>query len=319
MKAGYGLNRLRIAAAMLVGIIVITMTNAVLAEEPRPSTSATAIYDRDNLVAWCIVPFDSKKRSPEARAEMLSRLGISKLAYDWRAEHIPTFDEEIETLKRWGITLQAFWFPGALNDEARAILDVLKRHEVQTELWVSMHGGEIQCTPEEHAQRVRDHVEALRPIVDAAAEIGCTVGLYNHGGWFGEPENQIEILKALDAPNVGLVYNLHHGHGHVDRFPALLEAMKPYLLCLNLNGMKRGGDQVGDKILPLGNGELDLRLLRAIVDSGYTGPIGVLGHTMDDAEETLADNLDGLDWLVAQLDGKTVGPRPPLRVELSTP
>jgi sugar phosphate isomerase/epimerase len=261
-----------------------------------------------------VVPFDAKKRGPEARAEMLSRLGISKLAYDWRAEHFPTFDEEIETLKRWGITLQAFWFPGALNEEALAILDALKRHEVQTELWVSMHGGEIQCTPEEHAQRIQDHVEALRPIVDAAAEIGCTVGLYNHGGWFGEPENQIEILKALDAPNVGLVYNLHHGHGHIDRFPALLEAMKPYVLCLNLNGMKRGGDQVGDKILPLGNGELDLPLLRAIVDSGYTGPIGVLGHTMDDAEETLADNLDGLDWLVAQLDGKTVGPRPPLRV-----
>ena len=36
----------------------------------------------------------------------------------------------------------------------------------------------------------------------------------------------------------------------------------------------------------------------------------ILGHTMDDAEERLRDNLDGLDWLVKQLQGKPAGPRP---------
>src|SRR5690606_6191513 len=115
-----------------------------------------------------------------------------------------TFDEELQTLKRWGIELTAFWFPGALNAEAEAILDALERNGVQTELWVTMHGGDIPCTPEEHAQRVRDHAAALRPIVEAAAAIGCSVGLYNHGGWFGEPEHQIDIIKALAADNVGI-------------------------------------------------------------------------------------------------------------------
>ena len=47
-----------------------------------------------------------------------------------------------------------------------------------------------------------------------------------------------------------------------------------------------------------------------IRESGYEGPFGILGHTMDDAEERLKDNLDGLDWLVPQLDGKAPGPRP---------
>ena len=46
-----------------------------------------------------------------------------------------------------------------------------------------------------------------------------------------------------------------------------------------------------------------------IVASGYRGPIGILGHTMDDAEERLKDNLDGLDWLVPQLEGNPPGPR----------
>lgn len=294
-------------------VLLAGATFPVAAADPAPQPAE--LFARENLVAWCIVPFDARKRGPEARAEMLTRMGIHQLAYDWRAEHIPTFDEELDTLKRWGIRLRAFWFPAALNEEAKAILAVLERHAVKTELWVSMGGGDIVCTPEEQQQRVAEHVAALRPIAEAAAKIGCTVGLYNHGSWFGEPENQIAILKALDLPNVGIVYNLHHGHRHVERLPALLAAMKPYLYCINVNGMTREGETNGQKILSLGMGELDLGLLRTIRDSGYQGPIGILGHTMDDVEEVLRDNLDGLDWLVPQLDGAPpAGPRPPLRV-----
>ncbi|MFN7141391.1 MAG: hypothetical protein ACK4UN_18850, partial [Limisphaerales bacterium] len=61
--------------------------------------SSTQLFNRTNLVAWCIVPFDAKKRGPEERAQMLERLGIRRMAYDWRAEHIPTFDAEIAACK----------------------------------------------------------------------------------------------------------------------------------------------------------------------------------------------------------------------------
>ena len=116
-----------------------------------------------------------------------------------------------------------------------------------------------------------------------------------------------------------MVYNLHHGHDHLDRFPELLAKIKPYLRALNLNGMDRDGERIGRKILPLGQGALDLELLRTIVASGYQGPIGILGHTMDDAEERLRDNLDGLDWLVPQLDGHAPGPRPKPRTPVPAP
>lgn len=306
---------LRIRIVLSGWLVLLALCHAPGYAEASAPPATPNLFDHRNLMAWCIVPFDARKRGPEARAEMLTRMGLFQLAYDWRAEHIASFDEELDTLARWGIRLTAFWFPAALNDEAKAILDVLQRHHVQTELWVSMNGGDIVCSPEEQAQRVTDHVAALRPIVEAAAAIGCKVGLYNHGGWFGEPENQLAILKRLDAPNVGIVYNLHHGHSQVDRLPALMQAMMPYLYCVNLNGMTRDGETNGQLILPLGTGELDLQLLRVIRDSGYHGPIGILGHTMDDVEEVLRDNLDGLDWLVPQLDGAPpVGPRPPLRV-----
>jgi sugar phosphate isomerase/epimerase len=80
--------------------------------------------------------------------------------------------------------------------------------------------------------------------------------------------------------------------------------------------MMREGDRRGMKILPLGQGELDLPLLRVVADSGYRGPIGVIGHTQDDVELRLRDNLEGLDWLAAQAAGLPAGPRPVARVPL---
>ncbi|HEX3726241.1 MAG TPA: DUF6797 domain-containing protein, partial [Pirellulales bacterium] len=85
---------------------------------------------------------------------------------------------------------------------------------------------------------------------------------------------------------------------------------KPHLLAINLNGMSVRGDETGQKILPIGAGELDLDLLRTIRASGYRGPIGILNHTDLDAGQRLADNLAGLDWLVKQLDGQPAGPPP---------
>jgi hypothetical protein len=41
-----------------------------------------AVFDRDNLVAWCIVPFDAGHRTPAQRADMLDRLRFRKYAYD---------------------------------------------------------------------------------------------------------------------------------------------------------------------------------------------------------------------------------------------
>src|SRR3954453_18956629 len=109
---------------------------------PADPRSVQQLYGRDNLIAWCIVPFDAKKRGPEERAAMLQRLGFKHFAYDWRTEHIPTFDAEIDALQRHGVSLDAFWVaPGELNHESRLILDVLKRHKIKARLWVILDLG----------------------------------------------------------------------------------------------------------------------------------------------------------------------------------
>lgn len=289
---------------ILAAILSLLPASALAADPPKANN-----FGQDNLVAWCIVPFDAKKRGPAERVEMLQKLGFKKYAYDWRAEHLPSFDKEVALLKKANIELTAVWFPANLGADAKKLLEVIKKHDVKTQLWITM--GEP--TGADKAAKVESAAKVIKPIAEEAAKLGSTVALYNHGGWFGEPENQVAIIEALKLKNVGIVYNQHHGHDHFDKFPELLKLMKPHLLALNLNGSIKGGDKAGKKIVPLGAGELDVKLLTVIRDSGYTGPIGILGHTNDDAAERLADNLDGLKWLLPQLDGTVAAAKPKYR------
>jgi sugar phosphate isomerase/epimerase len=236
-----------------------------------------ALFARENLIAWCIVPFDAKKRGPEERVAMLKKLKFERYAYDWGAEHLPSFERELQLLRDNGIKLQAVWFPAQLDADARKILDLLRKYRVKTQLWATM--ADPEPGSKKQAEKVTAAVKILKPIAEEAAKIDCSLGLYNHGNWFGEPENQLAIIEALKLPNVGLVYNLHHGHDHLDRFPELLRKMLPHLYAINLNGMVPKGDQKGLKILPLGTDDLDLTVLRTIRDTGYRGPLGILGHT----------------------------------------
>ena len=89
---------LLLSAACLV--VVAIQAPAAPVGAPADSAGLPDLLDPQNLTAWCVVPFDARKRGPEQRAEMLQRLGFRSFAYDWRAEHVPTFDAELEALKQ---------------------------------------------------------------------------------------------------------------------------------------------------------------------------------------------------------------------------
>lgn len=271
---------------------------------PAPLAAQSPVFAKDNLTAWCIVPFDAKARGPVERAAMLKRLGIKRFAYDWREKDIPTFDRELDALTAEGIELTAFWFPVSMKPaedaNARLILDFLARRKARTQFWLSLRlPKDFESLRQE--EKVRAASEPVAWVAAEAAKQGCKVGLYNHGGWFGEPENQVAIVKQVKASNLGIVYNFHHGHEHIARFAELLRLMLPHLMALNLNGMKEGGP----KILTLGEGDRELEMLRAIRASGYRGPVGILNHRAEvDAEEGLRGNLEGLKRLLAAMGDK---------------
>ncbi len=265
------------------------------------------IYSKENLTAWCIVPFDAKKRNPQERAEMLERLGFRSLAYDWRDVNIPEFDEEIVQLKKHGISMTAFWWAPHLpvnEDELKASeimnlqIDFLKRNSLNLDVWVSVSDHDLQDeTDEAKYTELADRVDILASELKKA---GCRLGLYNHGGWGGKPQNIISIIKKTKSDNVGIVYNFHHGHEHLEMMPEAFNKMVPYLYCVNLNGMNKNGP----KILPLGQGEEDIKILKMIKESGYDGPIGIIGHISDeDVEIVLERNLAGLKNLSKEIGG----------------
>ncbi len=258
------------------------------------------IFDRSNLTAWCVVPFDARKRNPEQRAQMLNDLKINKLAYDWRQEHIPTFDDELKALNRHRVTLQAFWMatdyhPGN-NPDIQAIFDFLERNQVKTEIWLLLGTGGADFDALPPTEKIKKAAEPIRYIANRAAGLGCKVGLYNHGGWFGEPENQISIIEYLNLPNIGIVYNFHHARQHYERFPSFYPKMLPYLLSVNIAGLKTGDRE---RFYRVGQGDLEKDMIRMVWESSYSGPIGIINHdTEEDAAVGLQTEMDGLKQLL---------------------
>ncbi|QDT63135.1 DUF6797 domain-containing protein [Calycomorphotria hydatis] len=256
------------------------------------SSEAGELFPQEQLVAWCIVPFDASKRGPVARTAMLKELGIGKCAYDWRNEHVPTFEEEFLEYQRQGIELFAFWrgHPEAYR--------LFKKHDLHPQIWMTVPSP----AGKDDAARVSAAVKQLLPEIKKAEELGCKFGLYNHGGWGGEPQNMIAICEELRSrghENVGIVYNFHHAHNHIGDWPETFELLKPYLLCLNINGMN---PKANPKIVPLGDGQYETEMLQVVAESAYRGPIGILDHRNTvDSREALEQNLKGLEKIRQQL------------------
>ncbi len=267
------------------------------------------VLSRDNLVAWCIVPFDAKKRGPVERVEMLKELGIRRCAYDWRKEHVPTFEQEILEYQKHGIEFFAFW---SVHEDA---FNLFKKHGLHPQIWhvipnasVENHnavGSASKGSSEANIEtlKIEAAVKDTLSLAERTKEMGCKLGLYNHGGWSGEPANLVAVCKRLHElghAHVGIIYNFHHGHQHIDDWKQSFAVMKPYILCLNLNGMNTDAKP---KILGIGKGAHELEMIRVVVESDYSGPIGIIGHREQiDARESLLENINGLQTIREKIE-----------------
>lgn len=264
------------------------------AAEDHTARTADGIYGKQNLAAWCIVPFDAKNRTPGERAEMLQQLGLQRFAYDWREPHLATLEEEIIQCKRRDIEFFAFW---GWHD---SLAPLIAKHDVHPQIWWMFPppAGETE------EERIENAAQELLPLVEKTKQLGLQLGLYNHGGWSGEPANMAAVCRRLrelgDNDHVGIVYNFHHAHDHINDFSSALQVMQPYLICVNLNGMN---DNESPKILQLGAGKHERQMMKVLEDSGYQGPIGIVHHRDGvDAEVGLRENLAGMQQILTDLD-----------------
>jgi thiol-disulfide isomerase/thioredoxin len=258
-------------------------------------------FKTENLIPWCMVAFDAKERSPEQRAQMIIDLGMKRSAYAWRPKHLPEFEREIEAYKKHGIEYRAFF------NWHQSMEPLIKKHGIKPEIWHYMEESPTG-TQQEKIEKI---AAKIMPIVDKTRQLGLKFALYNHRGWTGEPANMIAVIEHIkatqpDSDHLGIVYNFHHGHGDIADFESRFKSMLPYLVCVNLNGMVLpefvDEKSMKNKILTIGEGTHEQAMIRTVINSGYSGPIGIINHRNElDAKTALQDNIDGLQQLLKRI------------------
>jgi hypothetical protein len=265
-------------------------------------------FETDNLVAWCIVPYDSCQRTPLQRVDMLNRLGFSKFAWDWRTEHLPSASHEFKVMKASGIEVVGVWMwmgrdvMNGFSDEINLLIESVLKSGLKTRFWIGFDPDMFEDLYSED-DRLALVSSLLKKLDRQLQGSSVTMALYNHGGWSGEPDTMVTIIESTGLESLGIVYNLHHAHRHITDLRQHLSTMLPYLVSINLNGMELNGPQIMD----LGSGSLDAWVLETIRESGYGGHMGLLGHTVgEDVERVLERNLNGLARLLTENGNRTI-------------
>ena len=257
-------------------------------------------FQVNKVSPWCIIGFDSLDRSPKQRIEMLKQLGFTKYGFNKGSGDLTRMKEEFKLAKENNIEIVSIflWLNakrdslGKLSQQNQELLSNLKEVEYKPTIWLSFSNNYFEELNQE--QSIELCVEMIKSIKLKADEIGCKLALYNHHGWFGNPHNQVEILEKLNQDSITMVYNFHHSHEYIDEFPEIVKKIKPYLSFVNLNGVKKKGPQ----ILPIGKGDFEFEMIKQLIDQGFNGPWGILGHIKtEDVQNVLQRNVEGLNLM----------------------
>ncbi|WP_179352573.1 sugar phosphate isomerase/epimerase family protein [Winogradskyella vidalii] len=247
---------------------------------------------------WAILGFDALNRTPQERIAMLNEMGFTKYGLNKGNGDLSTMIEEFKLASENNIEITSvfLWLNskrdtiGKLSPANQELLSKLKKVKQKPVIWVSLSNNFFEEKDQEQALELS--VEMLKFIKKKADESGCELAIYNHRGWFGNPHNQLEILKQLNNPSITMVYNFHHAHEYVDEFPEIIKKIKPYLSYVNLNGIKKEGPE----ILTIGNGDYEYEMIKSLIDEGYNGPWGIIGHIKtEDVQNVLARNIKGIE------------------------
>jgi hypothetical protein len=272
---------------LLLAILLVMIFSCHKVENP---------FRTENLIPWSIVAFDKLERTPSERVAMVKKLGFSQYAFGGRKKHIETMVTELNIARAEGIKISAVWLyinnKDTLRNLKRAnemVFESLKATGVSTQIWIGIDAEFFEGLTQR--QSLKKALDMISFLSEKAQKVNCKIALYNHGGWFGELENQLEIIKCLPQYDIGIVYNFHHAHEQLEKYRSIIKQIHPFLWCVNLNGMKKGGP----KIILIGEGDLEEEMINCILKLGYKGPFGILGHVKgDDVALILKKNLKGL-------------------------
>ena len=254
----------------------------------------------DEVSPWCIIDFDSLDRTPSQRISMLQEMGFTSYGYNRGKGELDQMVEEFNLAKEHNIEIVSIflWLNakrdsiGKLSPSNQELLRNLEELEQKPTIWLSFSNNFFENLNQEES--VELSIEMIEFIKLKADELDCKLALYNHHGWFGNPLNQVRIIEELNDDSITMVYNFHHAHEYVDEFSEIVKKIKPYLSYVNLNGVKKQGPQ----ILAIGEGDHEFEMIKCLIDEGFNGPWGILGHIKtEDVQIVLERNIVGLNQL----------------------
>jgi hypothetical protein len=272
------------------------------------------------MAASHLVAHDALRRGPRERAQMLRRIGIRKIVWDWRDEHLGTFDAELDALRQYEIELSGMWTPlpmpayeepdyatrfGLVPTPIKTLITEAARRGFAPDLWTQIGFGQpgapAQLSERVHRVEVNRAADHLAGLARLARGHGMCVVLTNHGGWAGEPRTLVDVVRELarrGLGNVGIGFRLQHAHHLIADLDHHLSVMDEHLVAFMLSGADAGAELTGRVILPFGAGSRDRWVTHALLESGWRGQLVVHAVGQDDSEARLLDSLDGWEWSV---------------------
>lgn len=251
---------------------------------------------------------------------MLKRIGISKIVWDWRDEHLSAFDAELDALRQYQVELAGMWTPlpmpafeepdyasrfGIVPTAIKTLITEAARRGHRPDLWTQIGFGQpgapVRLSAQMHWAEVSRAADHLSGLARLARGHGMCVVPTNHGGWAGEPRTLVDVVSELarrGLGNVGIGFRLQHAHHLIADLDHHLKTMDEHLVAVMLSGADAGAELTGRVILPFGAGSRDRWVTHALLESGWRGQLVIHAVGQNDSEARLLDSIDGWEWSV---------------------
>ncbi len=247
------------------------------AKEPPPPSP---LWSHDNVF---MSDFDS-----------LQKLGIKRYVFPCREDNFNDFESTVIKVKELGFELLACRMSSQLSATAQdRFFALLTDSRLHPQIWLETKVSK----PEE----IELEAAAMKPITARAQKLGCKVAVAVPFEDFGKSKQLPPIIDSLERTgisDIGIVCEFESLQNDVTRFGGVWRDHKPRFVAVILSGLVAKPNKGGNTSVLLGAGDQEMGLMRTILGSGWSGPIGISGGNEADA---LSKQLRGLDWLAREL------------------
>ncbi len=230
--------------------------------------------------------FNNSMRLPDAPADYEGQAKLVKeLGYDGISGHgEEKYFEFRKSLDKVGVPMPEIYIPLKIDQGVPAFNPLLKeliKDSKNRDLLVTLHlHSEIYKNNRQEGDR--KFAGIIAELADYAEQYNVKLAIYPHIAFYCEDiDHVVKLVKMIDRPNVGAVFNLCHFLKVEGAAKMKEQALKvlPHLFMVSVSGADTGDTKSMDwdrLIQPLGMGSFDTyTLVKLLKDNGYKGKFGL--------------------------------------------